>query len=318
MKVSSDKILLEDKNFFIEKKVFLISGNEETLINKIERFLVEKFKLIGFDYVEKKENISVAHDSNKEIVEQLFSNSKIIIYKNPKDVNLDSLENSFCEKTITIITHNNLKSTSKIKKEFDFHKEYISISCYKLSREIKKKILDKFLGSNNVLLESDSYWYFVDNTSDLYQLFENEMLKLVDMNKDKISLKDMRELLSNQKAGELDRLFFSILKTQSDLFLDVKKSITNSADSYLFLQRIKFYFDLIINSKNINEASNLFPKYLFNEKHKYIKIYQKTDKEKLIKIYELIKKTELMLRKHSILYLPISQRFLINLKKHLK
>ena len=35
MKINPEKIILESKDFHFKKKIFLISGNEETLIKKI-------------------------------------------------------------------------------------------------------------------------------------------------------------------------------------------------------------------------------------------------------------------------------------------
>jgi len=42
MKINPEKIILESKDFHFKKKIFLISGNEETLIKKIHIFLYKK------------------------------------------------------------------------------------------------------------------------------------------------------------------------------------------------------------------------------------------------------------------------------------
>ena len=42
MKINPEKIILESKDFHFKKKIFLISGNEETLIKKIQHILIQK------------------------------------------------------------------------------------------------------------------------------------------------------------------------------------------------------------------------------------------------------------------------------------
>ena len=48
MKINPEKIMLESKDFHFKKKIFLISGNEETLIKKIQHILIQKIRNEGF------------------------------------------------------------------------------------------------------------------------------------------------------------------------------------------------------------------------------------------------------------------------------
>ena len=82
-----------------------------------------------------------------------------------------------------------------------------------------------------------------------------------------------------------------------------------------FWRELSFFFSIISKSKDLSEAENNFPRYLFKEKSNFFLLFQKINKKKLITVYALIKKTEFLLRKSSNMYLPITQRFLSNLKK---
>ena len=93
--------------------------------------------------------------------------------------------------------------------------------------------------------------------------------------------------------------------------------ILSSSSSYTLLQRIKFFLNIFLESNSIEDANKLFPKYLFREKEKFIEIFKKNKPEKNLAMLSLIKKTELLLRKNDSLFLPITQRFLLNIKKNL-
>ena len=45
MKIDPVKIILEGKSLHFKKKIFLISGNEETLIKKTQGILIQKLKM---------------------------------------------------------------------------------------------------------------------------------------------------------------------------------------------------------------------------------------------------------------------------------
>jgi hypothetical protein len=123
--------------------------------------------------------------------------------------------------------------------------------------------------------------------------------------------------MSSFVQNDMDKMFFLILGSFSNLITQTEKNILSSSDSYLLLQRIKFFVNLLYTSKNTKEAENKFPKYLFKEKLNYLKIFEKSSKKKFLHSISLISKAELMLRKYQKNHLFIIQRFLINLKKTL-
>ena len=180
MKLSVDQILTHQKKTNYTKKIFLISGNEETLIKGVEKNLLSLFGPKDELEVFIKEGGLLNDSSVFETEASLFSKSKIILHRNPKEINIDSLKNINFENTVIIITDTSLKSSSSIKKKFDLHQEYYSISCYKLTRTFKKKFTDEFLLKNSIVFESEAYWFFLDNSSVFFGLFESELKKIRD------------------------------------------------------------------------------------------------------------------------------------------
>ena len=316
MKVEPEKILLDCLNVIKNKNIFLIAGNEVTLIKEIESHLLSNLK--------KEDSFEVLKFENKKMEARDIESSglfslgfKILIYYEPKELDLEFLEKIKDDKLVVIIVDTKIKNSSKIKKSFDINKNYITINCYKLTLSQKEVILNSFLKNNSIDLESDSYWYFVNQTDFRYGLFYNEIKKLYIFSKEKASIEKIRLLISNSDTGEVDRLFFSILKNNKEIFVDSRKTILSYSDSQLLLQKIKFFINILLETKNVNEANTLFPKYLFKQKDLFLNIVRKTNHEKIFRSLALIKKTEFLLRQNPSLYFIVSQRLLVNLKKNL-
>ena len=146
-------------------------------------------------------------------------------------------------------------------------------------------------------------------------LFENEITKIINFNNKKIILKDLISLVSKNSNEDIDRLFFKILSPQKEIINTSLTNINSSGDSFLLVQRIKYYLNLIMSIENVNEINKVFPKYLFMKKDKFVEIYKKLNYERISKVIILIKKTEILLRKNAGMHQIITQRFLLNLKK---
>ena len=114
---------------------------------------------------------------------------------------------------------------------------------------------------------------------------------------------------------DLSKIFFHILKNNIYLINIFNKSIYSHADFYIFLNSLKSNLEIISSSNSKELALSKFPKYLFNEKDIFIKIYDKLNREKITKIYKNISKVEKIIRKNSNLYNVIGLRFLLNAKK---
>lgn len=318
MKINPEKIIIDNKDLNFNKKIFLISGNEETLIKKIEEVIITVLKKENFIFVEKSSEKIVNEKTLYDESEQLFSNKKIKIYEDPKEVD-EVFVNQLLDKNISIlIIHKKIGKFPKIKRFFDNHKDFASINCYPITGELKKKFFNSFLNINKITLDQDAYWFFLENTAEEYIVFENEMKKLLCFENEKVSLTEMTFIISNFQKKISDSLFFLIITNKKQIVLETQKVIRSQEDVYFLLARAKFFFDLIVASSNTNDALLKFPKYLFREKLKFKELYLKTNRAKNIKILTLLKKSELLIRKHSGMHLSIAQRLLLNINNILK
>ena len=315
MKINPDIFFIDDKNINYKNNIFLISGNEETFVYEVQQ-KIEK-KLFNLGYSEKKvfenvalDNMGVFSDNNS-----LFSSLKTLVFKNPKNINTDFLANIDLENLSIIITDSKIKNSSKVKKKFELSERFYSTTCYDLNRSTKKKLLDNLIKNKKITLEKDAYWFFLDKTDNRFGIFNNELKKLVALGNKKISINEMKFVVDSYEDQKLDALFFSVFSSSNTLIYESQKNIGNLSDSYLLLYKAKFYLNLILASKDIHEATNNFPKYLFSEKQNFISFYTKIKDSKIADFLNLIKRTEVFLRKNSPMFLIVSQRFLLNLKK---
>jgi DNA polymerase III delta subunit len=317
MKISPDSFLLNSISLDKNKNLFFISGQEETLIQKILEIIVLALKKESPQEIIKILNADISKDSIGENSNSLFGESKILIYENPKKIDFEALAESNKLKTSIIIKSTLSKNSLKLKKFFDDSATSYSVSCYKLNSELKKKILIKCLNDNGIKIDQPGLWFFLENTDNRYGLFENELNKLCFLGSRNLGVEDLRKIISKNESDEVEKLFFLLPETSKKIINQTNKVILSSSSSYALLQRIKFFLNIFLESGSVIDASRLFPKYLFREKEKFIDIYKKNSPEKNLIVLRLIKKTELLLRKNDSLFLQITQRFLLNIKKTL-
>ncbi len=315
MRVRPEEIILQ--KYSIDKKngFFLLCGNEDTFIDKINELIIDKLKKNDYPEVIK---INESVDLESTLISNtasLFSEKKIFVLSNQLKLDLDTIKKIDLTDKVIIIIDKKIKNSSKIKTYIESHPNYVCITCYKLSRESKKLILEYNLKLNKIEIERDAYWYFVDNSDDRYKLFENEITKIINFDNKKIFLNDLISLISKNSNEDIDKLFFTILSPQKEIIYTSLANINSSGDSFVLIQRIKYYLNLIMSIENVNDINIVFPKYLFMKKDKFVEIYKKLNYERISKIIILIKKTEILLRKNTAMHLIITQRFLLNLKK---
>ena len=314
MRVSPEDIAMGRNSIGKNNSFFLVCGNEDTFIDKINELIIDKLKANNYlEVVKIKENVDLqsALISNTG---SLFSEKKIFVLYGQK-LDLDIIKNIDLTDKAIIIIDKKIKSSSKIKTYIETHPDHICITCYKLSRESKKMILEHRLKLNKIEIEKDAYWFFIDNSDDRYMLFDNEITKIINFNNKKITLNDLISLISKNSNEDIDKLFFTILSPQKEIIYTSLANINSSGDSFFLVQRIKYYLNLIMSVENVNDINKVFPKYLFMKKDKFVEIYKKLNYERISRIVILIKKTEILLRKNTAMHLIITQRFLLNLKK---
>ena len=319
MKLDFDTILLNIENQKLDHKIFLISGNEETLIFAIQEALVGFFKKKDYLEIVKTEGAKIdrLNETAKEM--GLFASKKIIIHKNPKTLDLDYLSSISDESIITIINDKNLKNSSKQKKFFDRSQISYSISCYQITRPFKQKYLDKYCREQKINISTEGYWFLIDNSPNQFALFKNELEKIINFGEKNLSLMDIRLLLTNDnRDSDLDALFFLATVDRVSVITKTNDVIRSSSDAYMLIQRAKLYLELLCKISNESEIEVFFPKYLFMYKEKFIKFRRKTDMKKIFKIINLIFMAETMIRKNNNFYFIVVQRFLLNISSAIK
>ena len=314
MSVRPEDIATERHSINKNNSFFLLCGNEDTFIDKINELIINELKINNYlEIVKVNENVDF-QSTLMSNTGSLFSEKKLFVLYNQK-LDLDIIKKIDLTDRAIIIIDKKIKNSSKIKKYIETHPDHVCITCYKLSREGKKEILEHHLKLNKIEIEKDAYWFFIDNSDDRYMLFENEITKIINFNNKKIILKDLISLVSKNSNEDIDRLFFKILSPQKEIINTSLTNINSSGDSFLLVQRIKYYLNLIMSIENVNEINKVFPKYLFMKKDKFVEIYKKLNHERISKIITLVKKTEILLRKNTAMHSIIIQRFLLNLKR---
>ena len=314
MRVRPEDVAIGRYSINKNNNFFLLCGNEDTFIDKINELIINELKKNNYlEVVKIYENVDLQSTLISNTA-SLFSEKKIFVLYNQK-LDLDIIKKIDLTNKIIIVIDKKIKNSSKIKTYIETHPDHICITCYKLSRESKKGILEHRLKFNKIQIEKDAYWFFVDNSDDRYMLFENEITKIINLNNKKIILNDLISLISKDSNEDIDKLFFTILSPQKEIIYTSLANINSSGDSFFLVQRIKYYLNLIMSIENVNEINKVFPKYLFMKKDKFVEIYKKLNHERISKIIILVKKTEILLRKNTAMHSIIIQRFLLNLKR---
>lgn len=310
MKIKPEEILF-DKSETIKGEVFLITGNEDTLIKKITSEIISRLKLNNFGELKKIKNLE--KEDVETVESSLFDDKKIILVEEPKNIDTKYIDNMNFEKERLVIQSNNKKLNKDVKNYFEKHKTHKIISCFKIVN--KKNFVDLLLNKYDVSLSKDAYWYFLDNISEQYQLIENEILKLNNVGNEIIEISDIRLLISRPEELGVEELFFVIISDSKEILKKSASIITSPSIAYFFLNRVIFFLDIMLKSNNASELDNNFPRYLFKEKIRFLKISKNMEGGKIIKVLEMIKKSELLIRKNNKMYLIVIQRLLLNLKK---
>ena len=308
MKIDPINILLNE-NFRIDKKIYFITGNEKTLMQKIKATIIEKYQ--------KNTNARVTNiDTIKEFVEEvgLFENHKIFLGNGCKGIDEKNLENIKNSHGIFIFVDENSQKIRKIKSLFNKDKDSYLIDCYELAKESKIKILKRFLSDSGLNIAQDIYWLLVDKLDNKYGFFENSLSKIMELSEKDLTFDSINKLLTVSDSGK-ERIFFNLLKKNTEIVSLYRNKIVTNTDVNEFYFYIKFFCQLIIESKSEDEYQRKIPTYLFKEKHRLIEIFRKYNLKKKKLLIRLLSSTENVLRKDSNLSLVFGLRFLLNIKK---
>ena len=298
-----------DKNFEVEKIFYFISGNEATLIQKIKSSIIEKYKKKEKAVVTTIESVNDFFDMGG-----LFEEKKIFVVNNCKGVEEKSLDNLRGVDGIFIFVQENSQKIKKIKNIFLKDKDSLLIDCYELDKNSKIKILNDFLGSKDLVLEKDLYWFLIEKLDSKFALLEDSLDKIFKLNQKDVTLLNIRKLLTADDSSK-EKIFFFLLKRNKEIVGAYRESIINVSDVNDLYYYCRFFCQLIIDSKNEEDYTKKIPIYLFREKNFLIDIYRKYNSTKKVFLLKLLSSTERVLRKEGSLSLASGLRFLLNLKK---
>ena len=308
MKIEPISVLLNE-NFKIDKKIYFISGNEKTLMQKIKATIVGKYQ--------KNTNASIDNiDTIKDFVEEvgLFEDHKIILVNGSKGIDEKNLENIKNSHGVFIFIDENSQKIKKIKSLFNKDKDSYLIDCYELEKDSKIKLLKKHLNDSGLNISQDIYWLLVDKLDNKYSFFENSLSQIIELGAKDLTVDIVKKLLTNSDSGK-EKVFFNLLKKNKEIVDLYRNTIVNKTDVNEFYFYVKFLCQLIIESKNEDEYQKKIPIYLFKEKYRLIDIFRKYNLRKKILLIGLLSSTERFLRKESNLSLVFGLRFLLNIKK---
>jgi len=306
MKIKPELLLINKENILY--KQILVTGSDETFISCVTEHIVRCYKDNNY-FVDNSGVIS------RSLVGGLFSDKKVLFLLKDYSLKKNTLEISKSLDQCVLISSSNNKKIAGIKKGFLNSKTSLLIECYPLNRGGKEVVLKKFTEENSLKIASDVYWYILENFDNEYVLFVKQLQLLSYFNTKISSVSDLEKIVFVENKIEINKIFFQIFKDKNILVKIFNKNIFSHGDFYIFLNTLKIYLRIISNSKNKQEALMKFPKYLFNEKDVFLKIYDLLDKKKIVKIYNNIFKAEKLIRKNAGLYNIIGFRFLINTKR---
>ena len=306
MKIKPEIMLL--KNQDINYQNILITGLDESFINYVTSFVIQKFKNKDF-------HIDTSGEINENLTGQLFSSNRVLFVLKKHPIEKEKVTILSNKENVMLISCLNNKNTNQKKSIFLKSENMLLLECYTLDRTSKSEVIKTFVEDKNIEISNNIFWYLVDNLDNSFVFLKNQ-LEILSLMKDKAnSLEAIERALTIENKIEISKIIFHIFKKNTILINIFKKNIYSPQDFYILLSFYKKYLEIISNSSTKQEALYKFPKYLFNEKKIFMKIYDQLNDVKLIKIHKNIFKVEKLIRQNSGLYYEVGLRFLINTKK---
>ncbi len=306
MKIDPINIILNKIKY--DAKVYFVSGNEITLMNKVKDLLIENLKKTdSFEVQTVKSLKSIDRDVS------LFNKRRLYI---ATDLNgFDEGEiNSFDGDNIFLFHCENSPKVNSVKKILSGQKNSLVIDCYELDKDSKIKVVNNFLHNNNLKIEKELFWNFIDMLDNKYMLLEKELEKIKEINPENINYNTLIKTISKIDLVE-DKIFFKLMDTNANIINTYNSKITNQTEANKFYFTIKKFTNLIIDNENEKDFEKNIPKYLFREKKTLVSIFQRLSFKKKKSLINLLFKTDIAMRKNTSLSVVIGLRFLLNLKK---
>ena len=301
--------LLLNKDFKLNKNLYLVGGNEITLMEKICSTIVEAYK--------SNENISINRIDaidNFNVNEGLFENKRIFVGKNCKGLNEESLNKIKNTDDVYVLLQDNSSKTKKVKNIIAMDRDSYLIDCYEIDKNSKIKILNEFLKYNEKKITEDLYWFLIEKLDNKYIFLENSLNKILELKQTDLTTNNIKKILTLDDSGS-EKIFFNLLKKNKKIIEAYREKILNPSDVNDLYYSCRFFCNLIIESSDENDYSRKIPIYLYKEKSFLIDIYRRYNSRKKKMLLKLLSTTENLLRKNVNLSIIYGLRFLLNIKK---
>mgnify|MGYP001195347647 FL=1 len=308
MKVDPLKILLNE-NFNLNNKFYFISGNEVSLIEKVYKTIVERYQ--------KKEDVTkIELDTidNFKYEETLLESKKIFFARNCKGFKKKNIDNLKSGDGVFIFIQENSQKTKAAKEIFNGIDNSCIIDCYELNKSSKIKILNEFLEKKKTNISEEAYWFLVNKLDNRYAFLENSLNTILEIDVNSITLQNIKKLISPEVSMK-ENLFFQMFKKNSEITEMYKDKIVSNTDVNELYYSCKYFCQLIIDSRNVEDYNKKIPRYLFKEKNYLVEVYKKYDLKKKKKILNILSNMEKILRKDGNLSIAYGLRFILNIKK---
>ena len=267
MKIDPINLIL-NKKFKYDSRVYFISGNEITLMNKVKDLLIESLKKNDLIEVQTVKSLkSIDRDIS------LFNKRKLYIVTDLIGVD-EGIINSFDADSIFLFHCENSPKVNSIKRIFTGQKNSLVIDCYELDKDTKIKIVNDFLLSNNLEIEKELFWNFIDMLDSRYMLLEQELEKIKEVHPESINYNTLIKTISKVDLVD-DKIFFKLMDTYEDIINTYNSKVTNQAEANKFYFTIKKFTNLIIDNEEKKDFEKNIPKYLFREKNTLVSIFQR-------------------------------------------
>ena len=306
MKIKPEIFLLKNEDINYNK--ILICGLDEGFINFVSEYVINYFVKNNY-FIEK------SGFKKEGLIGDLFSDKKILYVLGDYSEKKNKLKNTDELPETVLISALNNKNINKLKAQFSRSEKNLVLECYPLNRKSKEVVLRNYIETNDLDFSSDVFWYILENLDNEYVLFVKKLEMLSLYSKNIKNIADVENAITIESKIDISKIFFQIFKKNNILIKIFNKNIFSQNDLYMLINNIKNHLNIISTSSNTPEALEKFPKYLFNEKDVFIKIFNSLDKYKINMLYKSILRAEVLIRKNSDLFSVIGLRFLLNIKK---
>ena len=187
------------QNFRPDKKIYFISGNEKTFIEKISSKIIEIYK--------KDQNVTISSiESINDYVDEvgLFNDKKLILIKNCKEINDESLKKLRDSVNVFIFSQENSQKIKKVKNIFLKDKDSYLIDCYELDKSSKVKILNRLIELSGINIDKDIYWFLIEKLDNKYAFLESSFKKILQLEKSNITITNIKKILVVTKRSKFE------------------------------------------------------------------------------------------------------------------